>query len=55
MDDIPDCPHLSNRCFGKLKFKSINDGYFSYCKMCSSLSEDFKLKRIETNLNKYGV
>jgi len=55
MEDVPKCCGISDRCLGKLRFKSINDGYFNHCKMCSSLSEDFKLKRFETNIDRYGV
>ena len=52
---IPSCKHLSKKCTGKLKFKNILEGYCEYCKACSSCNEDFKLKRFETNLDRYGV
>lgn len=55
MDDVPQCCGISDRCIHKLKFKSIIEGYFNTCKYCSSLTEDFKQKREETNLYKYGV
>lgn len=54
LNDIPDCSHLSSKCTGKLKFKNIIEGYHPYCKACSSCSEDFRYKRSETNLEKYG-
>ena len=54
LSDIPECQHLSDKCYGKLKFKNLLEGYHDYCKICSSLNEDFKNKRIETNLEKYG-
>lgn len=54
LDDVPNCIHLSKKCSGKLKFKNIIEGYHPYCKACSSCSEDFKYKRNETNLEKYG-
>lgn len=54
MDSIPICSHLSDKCHGKLKFKNILEGYHDYCKVCSSLNDDFKLKRTETNMERYG-
>ena len=55
LNDIPKCKHLSKKCTGKVKFKNIIEGYCEYCKACSSCNEDFKLKRKETNLDRYGV
>ena len=55
MDEPPRCEGLSENCTHKLTFKTITEGYTRYCKKCSSLSEDFKLKRSETNLDKYGT
>jgi hypothetical protein len=55
LDNVPKCVGISNKCCGNLKFKSIVEGYFNTCKYCSSLTEDFILKRQETNLDKYGV
>ena len=55
LDDVPDCSHLSTKCCGKLKFKNIIEGYFPYCKACSSCNEDFKSKRTETILERYGT
>ena len=54
MEDIPICKHISANCKGKLKFKNFVEGYFEYCKACSSSNEDFKEKRQETNMEKYG-
>ena len=54
MDDVPECKHLSLKCKGKLRFKNFIEGYFEYCKSCSSKNEDFKEKRQETNMEKYG-
>jgi len=51
---IPECKHLSDKCKGKLKFKNFIEGYFEYCKACSSTNVDFIEKRQETNLYKYG-
>ena len=55
LNEIPKCKYLSKKCTGKLKFKNILEGYCDYCKACSSCNEDFKLKRIETNLDRYGT
>jgi hypothetical protein len=55
LDNIPVCCGISKKCTKKLNFKSITEGYFNTCKYCSSLTQDFKLKREETNLDKYGV
>ena len=54
LDRVPICPGLSKKCKKKLNFKNIIDGYYPYCKCCSSMSNDFKIKRKETNLLKYG-
>ena len=54
MEDVPECKHLSTKCKGKLKFKNFIEGYFEYCKACSSSNEDFREKRQETNMEKYG-
>jgi len=55
MEKPPECENLSPNCTHRLEFKTINEGYTSHCKQCSSLSEDFKLKRKETNMDKYGT
>jgi len=55
MEKPPECENLSPNCTHKLEFKTINEGYTKHCKQCSSLSEDFKLKRAETNIDKYGT
>lgn len=55
LENIPICCGISKKCVKKLKFKSIVEGYFNTCKYCSSLTEDFKQKREETNIEKYGV
>jgi len=54
MSSVPECKHISKNCKGKLRFKNFVEGYFEYCKACSSSNEDFMEKRQETNLYKYG-
>lgn len=55
MENPPVCEGISKECTHTLTFKTINEGYTKYCKKCSSLSEDFIQKRMETNIDKYGT
>ncbi len=50
----PECEGVNKKCTKKLTFKGLNEGYTHYCKHCSSSSEEFKMKREETNMEKYG-
>ena len=54
LKEPPKCNKLSPKCHIKLKFKNIIEGYYPYCKACSSKNQDFINNRYETNLERYG-
>jgi len=56
LNDITSYEQIKCKGCGKvLKFKSILDGYFSFCRSCVLKQEEVKNKIKQTNIEKYGV